>query len=175
MIDSIAIDMDGVIADIELHTLNWYQKKCNVVIHPEDIIGLPQLEALPEKDAVWKFLHTPGFFRTLPPVKGAIDAVRRLTRKYDIFIVSSAMEFPHSLNEKYEWLQEHFPFISWRKLIFCGEKNRITADVLIDDYPKNLRSFKGIPLLFSAMHNMHETNYTRLHNWENAVQVIECL
>ena len=46
------------------------------------------------------------------------------------------MEFPNSLREKYDWLAEHFPFITWEQIIFCGSKKAVTADYMIDDYPK---------------------------------------
>jgi 5'(3')-deoxyribonucleotidase len=43
-----------------------------------------------------------------------------LNNKYELYIVSAGMEFPNSLREKYDWLAEAFPFISWEQIVLCG-------------------------------------------------------
>jgi 5'(3')-deoxyribonucleotidase len=77
------------------------------------------------------------------------------------------MEFPQSLIEKYEWLREHFPFINWSQIIFCGSKKAISGDFMVDDHFKNLSNFKGEKLLFTATHNIniHIMGYTRVNSW----------
>ncbi len=37
---------------------------------------------------------------------------------------------------------------------------------MIDDHDKNLRYFKGTPLLFTAPHNINLHGYTRVNNWQ---------
>ena len=75
------------------------------------------------------------------------------------------MEFKYSLPEKYDWLDEHFPFIHWKRRIFCGDKSVLKADVLIDDHEFNLSVFSGRAIMFTATHNALETKYERLNNW----------
>ena len=36
---------------------------------------------------------------------------------------------------------------------------------MIDDLPHNLKGFNGEKLLFTAPHNMHIQEFTRLNNW----------
>ena len=91
---------------------------------------------------------------------------------FDVYIVSAAMEFPHSLPEKYEWLQEHFPFIHWRNMIFCGDKSVIGTDYLIDDHLKNLDGCKGKPILFHATHNTKVNHHIRVRDWKEAVELL---
>src|SRR5205085_1561527 len=117
---SIAIDMDNVIADVESNYRDWYEKYYGIRIEKEAMLGKPETEAFPDKDAILKFLYTPGFFRSAPMVSGAQDALKKINEDFQIYIVSAAMEFPQSLPEKLEWLKEHFPFISWRNIVFCG-------------------------------------------------------
>jgi len=74
------------------------------------------------------------------------------------------MEFRNSLEDKYDWLQEYFPFIHWTHILFTGEKI-ISADILIDDRIKNLADFQGRKLLFSSPHNMLITGYERVNSW----------
>jgi 5'(3')-deoxyribonucleotidase len=96
-----------------------------------------------------------------------------LQENYDIFIVSAAMEFPNSLIEKHDWLQEHFPFISWKNIVFCGDKRVIDTDYLIDDHLKNLDFCKGMPILFTASHNINVTKHKRVDNWQEVLALLE--
>lgn len=170
---SIAIDMDGVIANVEAHFLNWYERDYGKKVLPAEIIGRPEEEAFPEKGAVRKFVLTPGFFRTVPVMEGAVEAVKKLMDKYEVYIVSAAIEFPQSLTEKLEWLQEHFPFITWRYIIFCGDKSIINTDFMIDDHIRNLDTFKGKGLMFNAFHNVKYNHHTRVNNWDEVVKLLE--
>jgi 5'(3')-deoxyribonucleotidase len=166
----IAIDMDHVIADVELHIFNLYEKEFGVRLSRNDILGIPESEAFPNKEAVRNFLYQPNFFRSIPVIQGAVVAIQELMLDYDIFIVSAAMEFPLSLFEKYEWLRAHFPFISWKNIAFCGDKSIIDTDYLIDDHCKNLDFFKGKPILYSASHNANIDRHFRVDNWEEVLQ-----
>jgi len=170
---TIAIDMDGVIADTESHFINWYERDYGVRVNPLEIIGLKEDEMFPDKTASRRFAFTPGFFRTAPLMPGAVEALTRINKDFEIYIVSAAMEFPQSLPEKAEWLKEHFPFIDWRHIIFCGDKSIIGTDYMIDDHIKNLDFFKGKPLMFNAFHNANYTHHLRLKNWEHALEVLE--
>lgn len=169
---SIAIDMDNVIADVESNYLVWYGEAYGVRVDKSSLLGKPESEAFPVKTAIHKFLFTEGFFRSVPVMPGAQDAVKKLMEKYEVYIVSAAMEFPQSLSEKQSWLGQHFPFISWRNIIFCGDKSIIGTDIMIDDHLKNLDVFKGETYLFTASHNVNVTKHTRLNNWEEAVKIL---
>lgn len=104
-------------------------------------------------------------FLDLPIFEGAAEVVEWLNTHFDLFIVTAAQEFPHSLIDKYHWLQKHLPFISWKQFVFCGDKSIIRADYMIDDHVHNLKTFDGLGLLFSASHNINENGYIRLNNW----------
>jgi 5'-nucleotidase len=167
---SIAIDMDNVIADVETHYIDWYEKDFGVRVDRKELLGKPETQAFPNKNAVLKFLYTPGFFRTVPVMPGAKEAVEELMRSYQVYIVSAAMEFPQSLFEKYEWLREHFPFIGWNQIVFCGDKSIIATDYMIDDHVKNLDRCKGQALLFTACHNINVAHHARLDNWTEVLK-----
>lgn len=170
---SIAIDMDNVIVDIESQYIKWYKEKCGVLVPREQLLGKPETKGFPDPQAVWKFLFTPGFFRTAQPLPGAVEAVRQLATSFHVYIVSAAMEFPQSLPEKFEWLHEHLPFISWQQIIFCGDKRIIGTDYMIDDHVKNLDYFTGKGLLFTASHNINIDRHTRVNNWNDVLQWFE--
>ncbi|SFC07673.1 5'(3')-deoxyribonucleotidase [Zunongwangia mangrovi] len=171
--ESIAIDMDGVMADVETHFLNWYNKEYQDKLTHEDLKGKTEAKAFPVKGIIRKYANTPGFFGTVPVMDGAVEAVKKLQEKYDVYVVSAAMEFPKSLIEKRNWLQNHFPFIDWRNIVLCGNKHIIKTHYMIDDHPKNLDPFKGETLLYEAFHNLKVKNHSRAKNWDDVLHFFE--
>ena len=169
---TIAVDMDGVIADTVSQFIAWYERDYGVRIDKEAFEGKPESEGLPG-GAVRKFVYTPGFFRTIPVMEGAREAVLELMNDFDVFIVSAAIEFPQSLTDKYEWLQENFPFISWKNIVFCGDKSIIGTDYMIDDHVKNLDCCKGKALMFTAGHNRGVEHHTRVNNWNEVMALFK--
>lgn len=166
----IAIDMDEVLADPLHKFITLYNRDYGI---PLDTILDPGNEIyhhVPEhvKDKWFDYINEEGFFRDLDPIPGSIEAVQKLQLKHEVFIVSAAMEFRNSLIDKYDWLAEHFPFISWQNIIFCGQKI-VDADVMIDDRAKNFIGFNGRKLLFSSPHNLLLTGYERVDNWQQVL------
>ena len=161
------VDMDHVMADITSQYIKWYKDATGTEIDWKDLLGKPEDLAFPQPLFIREFLHTPGFFRSAPVMPGSREVLSELNEAYELFIVSAAMEFPQSLIEKYEWLEEHFPFINWRQIVFCGSKKMISGDIMIDDHFRNLGNFNGEKLLFTATHNIytHLNGYTRVNNW----------
>lgn len=105
---------------------------------------------------------------------GSVGVMEQLNRNYELFIVSSAMEFPLSLYEKYQWLQQHFPFLSWQQIVLCGSKQVIAGDIMLDDHFKNLDHFKGKTILFSQPHNMLKDpgSHTRVKDWREVAHLL---
>lgn len=168
---SIAVDMDEVLADplkkfIELYHRD-YGTGLDLTIAPGNEIHQQVPQEINQK--WYDYINEPGFFRNLEPIPDAIPAMRQLQTKYDVFIVSAAMEFRNSLTDKFDWLQEHFPFIAWENIVFCGKKI-VDVDIMIDDRIKNFVDFKGRALLFSSPHNMLINQYERVNNWQEVLQ-----
>ena len=88
-----------------------------------------------------------------------------------MFIVSAAMEFPNSLKEKLEWLLEHFPYLTWKQVVLCGDKKLIHGDYMIDDHVKNLKDFVGKKYLYTSAHNLNVTGYDRINSWKEAAEI----
>src|ERR1700742_1309903 len=161
----IAIDMDEVIADTIQKFIDLYKSAHNIEITHSMMYGKEFRDVLPEElyNTTRKYINEPGFFRDLPVMPDSQRVVKALHEKYDVFIVSAAMEFPNSLIDKYHWLAEHFPFISWTNIIFCGLKI-VNVDIFIDDRSRNFVGFEGRKLLYSSPHNLEINEFERVNN-----------
>jgi 5'(3')-deoxyribonucleotidase len=165
----IAIDMDDVLAKTTHVIIDRINQQVNKNYTYQDLLyGDKTLkeEFYGHYLANNTFLWEPGFFENIPVNEDAVEVVRKLADQYEIFIVSAATEFPNSLKEKLTWMEQHFPFITWKHIVFCGHKHMIQADYLIDDHEKNLLTFTGTPLLFTAPHNLHINDFKRVNNWK---------
>ena len=169
--ERIAIDMDGVIADIAEQFFRYDAIDFGKRKLPDEVAGMKELDAFPRSR---EYVYTKGFFRTAPVIEHSQEIVNRLNESYELFIVSAATEFPQSLPEKQEWLNEHFPFIKWQQIVFCGLKTIVNADIMIDDHFKNLDHFSGTTFLFSQPHNLHIDGgkNKRVHSWKEIASIL---
>lgn len=171
MKQQLLVDMDGVLADVYAQFIKLTFEESGVKPSLEDLIGKSESEAFNNAD---KYVRSKGFFRNAPTIEGSIEGLKYLNEKYKVLIVSSATEYPNSLEEKLYWLNEHYPFITWEQMIFCGKKDSIMGDIMLDDHLKNLDYFKGKTVLFTQPHNMNVTTdrHIRANSWEDVLRIL---
>jgi 5'(3')-deoxyribonucleotidase/uncharacterized protein with PQ loop repeat len=170
----IAVDMDEVIADAFSKHLSHYNQRAGSSLTPEMISqkGLGALIPEEHRETYHAVPHADGFFADLEVIDGAREALLELSRNHDVFITSAAMEVPSSFADKFSWMEKHFPFIPPSRIVFCGDKNIINADVLIDDRSRHFNGFRGTGILFTAPHNHGEAAALRADNWEDVLEII---
>ena len=157
--------MDEVMVDNYQRYHDLYEAQFGKVIDPETYRG-KRIYDLPGVESIRERLHEPGFFRHLPVMKDAREVVQELYENHEVYIVTAATEFKHSFTDKWEWLEEHMPFIHWERIVFCGNKSIVHGDYMIDDKVYNLDGFNGQGLLFTASHNLGDDGgYPRFDNW----------
>ncbi len=161
----IALDMDEVLADVVSKFLDIYESNHGRRPRPEEYRG-KKIYQLPGAEGMRDVLFEPGFFRDLGVMSGSQEVVKELMEDYEVFVVTAAQEFRNSLTDKYDWLEAHFPFISWENYVFCGNKQIVRADYMIDDHVFNLEGFQGKGLLYTASHNMEDNQFTRVNDWQ---------
>ncbi len=164
----IAIDMDEVLADTIDKFIELYKQRHEHEVLLTDMHGMEIGQALPPHLAgtVRPYVNERGFFRDIKVMPGSQEVVKALMENYDVYVASAAMEFKYSLEDKQAWLEEHFPFISWTNIIFCGHKI-LDVDIMIDDRIKNFVTFNGRKLLFSSPHNLRMEGFERVNNWQD--------
>jgi 5'(3')-deoxyribonucleotidase len=171
--ESILIDMDEVMADTMGGMAIWYRENgYQGIIDQSKMPGGSWIKGFPEEHQALlrSHLFDPGFFRNLPVMKDCVPVIEQLNKKYKVFIVSAAMEFPNSLKDKMDWLNEHFSFLGWRQFVFCGSKSVVQGDYMIDDLVRNFTGFAGKAYLYGGPHNTEITGFDRLNSWEEVAQ-----
>ncbi|WP_339712081.1 5'(3')-deoxyribonucleotidase [uncultured Kriegella sp.] len=166
------VDMDEVMADTYGAHIEIYNRDYQECLTPDLCMGSEVWQKVPvdRQDSVRQHATNVGFFRNLKPIADSIEVLEALSKKYELFIASAAMQFPNSLIEKSEWLDEHFPFVPWQNRILCGHKHILKGDILIDDRSYNLESFEGRSLLFTSPHNINSNGFERVNNWQEVAR-----
>ena len=166
--------MDGVLADVTTHFIAYHANTTGVLKKREELVGKPEAEGVP---GMHGYVNQPGFFRTVPIIPGSQEVLQVCNKHFDLYIVSSAMEFPNSLREKYDWLAEHFPFIHWKQIVLCGDKKAVKGDIMVDDHFKNLDHFDGKTFLFTQPHNQLSPTgrHQRVQSWKELWDQLQAL
>mgnify|MGYP002795022247 CR=1 FL=1 len=138
------LDMDGVVADFE--------KKIGE-LQPEikDFKSFEDINELSEKIDLVCYAN-PEIYHDLPPVPGAIEAVKKLYEIYEVYFLSTAMwSLPASFTGKRMWIEKHFGDLGKKKLILTHRKDLMRGDFLVDDRTHNgAGQFEGELLLFGS-------------------------
>ncbi len=169
----VCVDMDEVIADAVTEHLSRYNRDFNENLTVADLEGKWLWEVVPRDhhEALERYLRSEDFFAVLGVMPHAQRVLEAMSERYEIYIATAAMEVPTSFTAKYEWLGRHFPFIPPSQIVFCGNKNILHADFLIDDNPRQLRRFEGQGVLFESPHNLNVTGFPRVKDWLEVEQM----
>ena len=151
------IDMDGVLVDFGKAIDDWFTN------HPH-LKG--RYESFPD--------HIQGLFRIAPPIKGAIEAVKKLheSGKYELFIATSApWGNPQSNTDKRFWIEDYFGDIFHKKMFITHRKDLLMGDYLIDDRTKNgAGEFSGELLQFGV--NWETGKEGQFPNWKSILDYL---
>ncbi len=106
-----------------------------------------------------------GIFALMQPMPGAIEAYQELTKRHDVFIVSTApWENPSAWSDKLIWVKTHLDKFADKRLILTHHKYLIAGDILIDDRRKRgAGAFKGYHIHFGT---------DACPDWETALQLV---
>lgn len=98
-----------------------------------DYLGEAERRGIPPKEAK----HMKGFFLSLQPIGNAVESYDKLSRYFDVYILSTApWSNPDSLSEKVLWVKKWLPN-AYKNVIFSHHKDLNIGDYLIDDLDKN--------------------------------------
>lgn len=76
-----------------------------------------------------------GFFTSLAPLLGAVEAYQMLEEQYEVYILTAPSYLnPLCYTEKRVWVEQHLGLETTRNLIICQRKGLLKGDFLIDDH-----------------------------------------
>lgn len=138
-----------------------------------------------KRDEFFKTFFDIDPYEGLPLIKGAKEALKKLNKKFDIYICSSCLLFnsprdsARLFSSKFEFLVKELPFLDPKKFIFTSSKELIQGDILIDDYFHNLRANIPVKFLFDSYHNKEitdemiaERGAIRVKDWEEICEIL---
>lgn len=138
--------MDGILADIydllierlnKKHQFNHTYEERHTLFGDHKIL-VPHIT----DEMMFSVFNEKDFFLKIPPIPGAIDAVRELQEHSKIYIVTTpwygnAYSFIH----KIQWIEAYLPGLE-RKVLLTKSKEAVYGDIFIDDTTKNLMKWK---------------------------------
>jgi 5'(3')-deoxyribonucleotidase len=171
-LDDTVVNTSPVWVDIYNHTMKPDDAPELAI---EDLVNRKVHLAVPSEvgTRVYSIIDRDGFFRGLPPLPGAIAALRDLQKAgHDVVICSAPARNPVSAADKIVWCKQHLPFISTNDVIITKAKHRIGGDVLIDDHAANqaawlMRHHRGLVAQINWAHNSESLAHVKADSWRD--------
>jgi len=121
-----------------------------------------------------KIFNDIKFWTTMEPMPDAIEIIKLLENKYNVYISTSA--FVSNSNScvlgKIEWVKKHLPFIDIAKLIYCHHKYLLKGDYIIDDLPRVVEKFTGKIIIMDYPYNRFYKADYRVKNWKEIGELL---
>jgi len=129
----IYVDLDGVMVDLEKHVEDRHGKQ-----------GLEKIGMLTSVDK--------SLFLDPPAIEGAIEAIKKLAEKHEVFFLSTApWSNPQAWMDKRIWVQRNLGKFAHKRLMLSHRKDLLMGDFLIDDRTNNgAGEFKGKHIHFGT-------------------------
>jgi 5'(3')-deoxyribonucleotidase len=138
-------DMDGVLVDFQS--------------------GLAQQDEKTLREYEGREDEIPGIFGVMKPIDGAIEAVHRLSKHYDCYILSTApWRNPSAWSDKVAWVTKYLDDIFHKRIVITHCKHLCKGDYLIDDRSKHgVTEFEGEWIHFGS---------ERFPNWDAVLEYL---
>jgi len=162
----VLLDMDGVLVDWDRGFAEAWGGRS-----PIDRSDYAMEKCVPpeRKEEARAVFHAEGFFENLPPMPGAVDAVKRMAAQgyHVLFCTSPVLTSRYCPSEKFAWVRKHFGPGWVSRIIITSDKTTVRGDVLIDDKPKivGCQSPAWKQMLFDAPYNRSVAG-ARLASWD---------
>ena len=100
--------------------------------------GINKLSIQQKKKYVGRLDDVPGIFSLMSPMENAIESVKKLSKVFDVYLLSTApWDNPSAWSDKVIWVKKYLGEVAHKRLILSHHKNLNKGDYLIDDRTKN--------------------------------------
>lgn len=150
----ISVDLDGTIADWTNTAIGRCKELYDVDIKFEDVKDYKFSEVVQkayeakhgtrideEDNHIYHQVCGGDFYLNLPPISGAIEAVKQVKEDgHDIIFVTKPTDWHRSSDHKVKWLAKHFSDIEYEVLMVSKMegKHLVNVHVIVDDDPRAL-------------------------------------
>ena len=96
--------------------------------------GISKISKALQSEYEDKLDEVPGIFSLMEPLKGAIESYKKLSQKFDTYILSTApWKNSSGWSDKNEWVKKYLGDVAYKRLILSHHKNLNYGHYLIDD------------------------------------------
>lgn len=168
---SIALDVDDVLMPCASLMVKKMKELYNIDITKENIENKDTIS----KDVLDKiqnlFLQR-EFYEEQVPYEGAVEFVKKISKKMEIFIVTAIPGIAMDIRVKQ--IKKFFPEINENNIIPAKRKDIIHTDFSLDDSSKNiLSSIATYPVLFRRPWNKNITGVLAVNNYNEFLNIFD--
>lgn len=140
------IDLDGVVADFDKAVSN--------------------LSSNEKADYFNNYQNINGIYAELQPITGSIEAIKKILKNYDAYILTAApWHNPSAWSDKLIWVKKFIPQMK-KRLIISHNKHLNKGDFLIDDNTYNGASnFQGKLIRYGS---------DEFKDWDKILEYLDC-
>lgn len=187
-IKTIAIDVDGVLADLVPEWLRRYNKDFGDNLTSKDINAwdMSTLVIPRAKETFHNYLYDPDIYDYVQPIAGALEGVNYLREELNMQVTFATTCFFGTEKAKIMWLVKH-GFMRPEKHIYpefvsIVDKSVLGTDVMVDDRDKTIdryikegrrRNSLAIGILYDQPWNQEYPAAMRAKNWKQVISVLD--
>jgi len=172
MAKTIAIDVDGVLADTHTEWLKRYNHDWKDSIAVDDIKSWEIHRYVKCGHKIYEYLDYKNLYQSVLPIQNSFECVSKLREMgYHIIYVTDSYP-PIQMMGKFKWLKD-WGYLDPQRLqkdfYVAHDKSKILCDYLIDDRVENVKNCSGTGIIFSQPWNKGYLDGVRLDGWGDYV------
>lgn len=170
----VGLDVDDILYDCNAYAL---ARLCTEE-HIEPPLTIYDIEGWGKSGGVAdrrvRYFSDPDFVANQPLLPGAVEFVRELCRRAEVFFISAVP--PSCMSARAERLCRDFPWVPEENILLGTRKDMVQPDILLDDGAHNIvRSPAAYPVLFRKPWNTHLSGLLSVNTYEDFLHLVDMI
>lgn len=141
------VDMDSILVDMHPVWFDKYFKATKEHIEESTLTSWDLRKQVSQPEVLSKILEEDGFFFDLPAIRNAPEVFEYIAgsgKFSSVFIVTQPPRMSDfALRDKKRWVSKNMPWFPLENMIFAHKKYLVSGDILFDDNPLQLESWRS--------------------------------